>query len=85
MSHLIIKNVIVAKFIVHGLTNMNGLACPHPEGAVVGGAEHFGLVRSGDHSKSVNCTHVTRQRPHLLFRFNVPHLEEKKAHHHLQP
>lgn len=49
----------------------------HPEGAVVGGAEHFGLVRRGDDGQRVDGAHVARQGPHLLFGLNVPHLQRK--------
>lgn len=50
----------------------------HPEGAVIGGAEHFGLVWGGDDSQSVDRSHVTSQGSHLFFRLNVPDL--KKTH-----
>lgn len=53
---------------------------PHPEWAIIGCAEHFGLIRRGDDSKSVNCSHVTSKGPHLLFRLNVPHLERTCEH-----
>lgn len=49
---------------------------PHPEGAVIGSAEHFGLVGGGDDGQSVNCPHMTCQGPHLLFRLNIPHVDE---------
>lgn len=47
---------------------------PHPERAIVGGAEHFCLIRSGDDRQSVHCTNVSRQRPNLLFGLDVPNL-----------
>lgn len=46
----------------------------HPERAVVGGAEHFGLVRGGDDGQGVHRPHVAGQGAHLLLGFNVPHL-----------
>lgn len=56
----------------------------YPERAVIGGAEHFGLVRGGDDSQGVDCSHVTSQGPHLLFRLNIPHLDTrcKQSDHH---
>ena len=57
----------------------------HPEGTIIGGAEHFGLVGGGDDSESINCPHVTGEGPDLLFRLNVPHLERRETHlHHHQ-
>lgn len=65
----------------------NGPVCdrhsvrPHPERAVVGGAEHFGLVRGGDDGQGVDRPHVAGQGPHLLLGFNVPHLQRRKRQH----
>lgn len=66
----------------------NGPVCdrhsvrPHPERAVVGGAEHFGLVRGGDDGQGVDRPHVAGQGPHLLLGFNVPHLQRRRQHVH---
>lgn len=57
---------------------------PHPERAVVGGAEHFGLVGGGDDGKSIHRSHVTRQGPHLLLRLDIPHLERRQEDRHHQ-
>ncbi len=48
--------------------------CPYPERAIIGGTEHFGLIRGRDDSQGIHCAHVARQCPHLLFRLNVPNL-----------
>ena len=52
----------------------------HPQRAVVGGAEHLGLVRRGDDRQGVHSPHVTRQGTHLLLSVYVPHLGRTDAH-----
>lgn len=63
-------------------TENNNTVHSHPERAVVGGAEHFGLVGGGDDGEGINSSHMTGQCPHLLFRLDVPHLDRGHKHLH---
>lgn len=49
-------------------------ASSHPERAVVGRTEDFGLVWRGDDRQGVHGAHVARQGSHLLLGLDVPYL-----------
>lgn len=51
----------------------------YPERAIIGGTEHFGLIRGGNDGQGIHCAHMSRQRPHLFFGLNVPNLAHRES------